>query len=84
MTALESRLMQGLKVLPPERVAEVVDFVEFLASRVQRDAAAQWLTDALGRLDALGLPPITDEEIEAELQAARRQRSAAHELNPSN
>jgi hypothetical protein len=38
----------------------------------------------LGRLDALGLPPITDEEIEEELQAARRQRSAAHELNPSN
>jgi hypothetical protein len=84
MTALESRLMQGLKVLPPERVAEVVDFVEFLASRVQRDAAAQRLTDALGRLDALGLPPISDEEIEAELQAARRQRSAAHELNTSN
>ena len=84
MTALESRLMQGLKVLPPERVAEVVDFVEFLASRVQRDAAAQRLTVALGRLDALGLPPITDEEIEEELQAARRQRSAAHELNPSN
>ena len=84
MTALESRLMQGLKVLPPERVAEVVDFVEFLASPVQRDAAAKRLTDALGRLDALGLPPISDEEIEAELQAARRQRSAAHELNPSN
>ncbi len=54
MTALESRLMQGLKVLPPERVAEVV---EFLASRVQRDAAAIRLTDAMARLDALGLPP---------------------------
>jgi len=57
MTALESRLMQGLKVLPPERVAEAMDFVEFLASRVQRDAAAIRLTDAMARLDALGLPP---------------------------
>jgi hypothetical protein len=84
MTALESRLMQGLKVLPPERVAEVVDFVEFLASRVQRDAAAIRLTDAMARLDALGLPPIPADEIEAELQAARRLRSAAPQINISN
>lgn len=84
MTALESRLMQRLKVLPPERVAEVVDFVEFLASRVQRDAAAQRLCDAMARLDALGLPPISDDEIEAELQAARRERSAAQQANIRN
>ena len=84
MTALESRLMQRLKVLPPERVAEVVDFVEFLASRVQRDAAAQRLSDAMARLDALGLPPISDDEIEAELQAARRERSAAQQANIRN
>jgi len=84
MTALESRLMQRLKVLPPERVAEVVDFVEFLASRVQRDAAAQRLSDAMARLDALGLPPISDDEIEAEIQAARRERSAAQQANTRN
>jgi hypothetical protein len=54
-----------------------VVFVEFLASRVQRDAAAQRLCDAMARLDALGLPPISDDEIEAEIQAARRERSAA-------
>ena len=84
MTALESRLMQRLKVLPPERVAEVVDFVEFLASRVQRDAAAQRLSDAMARLDALGLPPISNDEIEAEVQAARRERSAAQQANIRN
>lgn len=84
MTALESRLMQRLKVLPPERVAEVVDFVEFLASRVQRDAAAQRLTDAMTRLDALGLPPISDDEIEEEIQAARRERHAAQQANASS
>ena len=77
MTALESRLMQGLKVLPPERVAEVVDFVEFLASRVQRDAAAIRLTDAMARLDALGLPPITGDEIEKEIHKARLERGVA-------
>jgi hypothetical protein len=78
MTALETRLMQRLRVLPPERLAEVVDFVEFLASRVQREAAARRLTDATARLDALGLPPITDDEVEEEIQAARHQRHAAH------
>jgi len=84
MTALESRLMQRLKVLPPERVAEVVDFVEFLASRVQRDAAAQRLTNAMAQLDALGLPPISDDEIEEEIQAARRERHAAQQANANS
>lgn len=78
MTALETQLLQRLKVLPPERVAEVVDFVEFLASRVQRAAAAQRLTDGMARLDALNLPALSDDEIEDEVQAARLQRDAQH------
>jgi len=53
MTAIESQLMERLKKLPPSRLAEVVDFVEFLASREERAAAAQRLTDGLARLDAL-------------------------------
>ena len=61
-------------VLPPSRVAEVVDFVEFLAAREERAAAAQRLTDGLARLDALNLPPVTEDEVEDEVQAARRER----------
>ena len=53
MTAIESLLMERLKKLPPGRIAEVVDFVEFLAAREERAAAAQRLTDGLARLDAL-------------------------------
>lgn len=82
MTALETQLMQRLKVLPPERIAEVVDFVEFLASRVQRAAAAQRLGNAMNRLDALNLPAISEDEVEEEVQAARRARQAAHPINP--
>ncbi|MBK9572509.1 MAG: DUF2281 domain-containing protein [Rhodoferax sp.] len=78
MTALETQLLQRLKLLPPERVAEVVDFVEFLASRVQRAAAAQRLTDAMARLDALNLPALSEDEIEDEVQAARLERDAQH------
>jgi hypothetical protein len=74
MTVIESRLMERLKNLPPSRVAEVFDFVEFLAAREERAAAAQRLTDGLARLDALGLPAISEDEVEEEVQAARCER----------
>jgi hypothetical protein len=74
MTAIESQLIERLKKLPPSRVAEVVDFVEFLAAREERAAAAQRLTEGLARLDALNLPPVSEDEIEEEVQAARRER----------
>ena len=76
MTAIEVQLIEQLKKLPPNRVAEVVDFVEFLASREERVAAAQRLTQGLARLDALDLPAISDGEIEAEVQASRLERGA--------
>ena len=74
MTAIESQLMERLKKLPPGRIAEVVDFVEFLAAREERAAAAQRLTDGLARLDALNLPPISEDEVEDEVQATRHER----------
>lgn len=76
MTVIESQLMERLKKLPPSRVAEVFDFVEFLASREERSAAAQRLTDSMARLDALNLPPVSEDEIEEEVQAARLARRA--------
>ena len=74
MTAIEAQLIERLKKLPPSRVAEVVDFVEFLSQREERTAAAQRLTQGLARLDALKLPPILEDEVEAEIQAARQAR----------
>lgn len=79
MTAIEAQLIERLKKLPPARVAEVVDFVEFLASREERAAAAQRLTQGLARLDALKLPPISDDEVEAEVQASRQERRSRQE-----
>ena len=76
MTAIESKLIERLKKLPPNRVAEVADFVEFLAAREERAAAAQRLTEGLARLDALNLPPISEDAVEDEVQAARRERRA--------
>ncbi|HZE91211.1 MAG TPA: DUF2281 domain-containing protein [Rhizobacter sp.] len=42
------KLRQRLKKLPPSRVAEVADFVEFLASREERAAAAHGGAGAAG------------------------------------
>ncbi len=74
MTTLESRLIARLKQLPPGRVAEVVDFVEFLATREERRAAAVRLGDALAALDAVDLPSVSEDDVDTEVQAARQAR----------
>ena len=69
-------LIEKLKTLPPERVAEVEDFVDFLRAREEeaRDAAAERLGDAIARLAALDFPPMSEDEVQAEIDAARRER----------
>ena len=52
MTVLESQMIQKLRKLPPNRLAEVVDFVEFLAAREERFVAAQRLAESMTRVDA--------------------------------
>lgn len=43
------RLMEKIQALPPERIAEVEDFVEFLAAREQDRALARAVTFASER-----------------------------------
>ncbi len=76
MTAIEAQLIERLKKLPPSRVAEVMDFVEFLSQREKRAAAAQRLTQGLAKLDTLNLPPVSEDEVEAEIQAVRQEPRA--------
>ena len=77
MTAIEARLIERLKKLPPSRVAEVVDFVEFLAAKEERMAAARRISEGLTRLDALNLPSVPDDEVADEIEAARRERQGS-------
>ena len=74
--------MQTLQKLPANRVAEVVDFVEFLTLREERSAAAQRLGESMARLDVLNLPPIAEDEVEEEVQAARRESSDQDGVQP--
>jgi hypothetical protein len=74
----EKTLLEKLKTLPSARLAEVEDFVDFLKSREERtrDEAAQRLGAAFEKLDALSAPPMTSEEVQAEIDAARAERRA--------
>lgn len=69
-------LIEKIQRLPPQRLAEVEDFVDFLRTREERAAAGARLGESLTKLDALNLPPFSDDEIAAEIQAAREQRAA--------
>lgn len=71
-------LYEKLLRLQPERRAEVENFVDFLDKRAaqERSEAAMRLGDAFKKLDALDAPPMSTEEIEAEIDAARAARRA--------
>jgi hypothetical protein len=65
-------LLAKLQTLPPQRLAEVEDFVDFLAAREMRHVAGQRLGGMLAKLDALPLPPLSESEIADEIHAARQ------------
>lgn len=72
-------LIEKLKSLPPEQRAEAEYLVDFLRTRRERarDEAAQRLGEAFAKLDALNLPPMSPEDVQAEIDAARAARSIA-------
>jgi hypothetical protein len=72
--AAEERLFSTIKALPPERLAEVEDFVEFLAVKEKRREALRRLLEIAPALEAAGADPITEEEIEREVAAVRAER----------
>jgi hypothetical protein len=77
-TQAEKTLLEKLKSLPPARLVEVEDFVDFLKAREERtrDEASRRLGEAFTKLDALDQPPLKGEEVQAEIDAARAERRA--------
>jgi hypothetical protein len=78
MNAQAENLFEKIKSLPPTRLAQIEDFVDFLKAREERsrDEAAQRLGEAFKKLDALNAPPMSSEEVQAEIDAARAERRA--------
>lgn len=69
-------LIEKLDQLPPERVAEVEDFVDFLTSKTRDKAFGEFLAVA-EEVAKSGVPPLSSEEIEAEIKAYRDERQRA-------
>jgi Protein of unknown function (DUF2281) len=71
----EQTLIEKLRRLPPQRQAEVEDFVEFLATK-ERTRALDRLLSIAPALEAAGAEPMSEEEVVAEVKAARAERRA--------
>ncbi|MBK6728722.1 MAG: hypothetical protein IPG63_16130 [Xanthomonadales bacterium] len=76
MSANPDVLYEKLKALPPQRRAEVEDFMDFLARKEAQIAALDRLMAIAPAMEAAGLQPMTEEEIQSEIQAARAERRA--------
>lgn len=78
MPADAQALIAKIQALPADRLAEVEDFVDFIAAKTRRLAALDRLLAIAPALEAAGAPPMTDDDVAAELEAmrsARRSRS---------
>jgi hypothetical protein len=76
MSSNEQALFDKLKALPPQQRAEVEDFVDFLTAKARKRAAMDRLLAVAPALEAAGVEPMSDEEINAEIKAARAERRA--------
>ncbi len=76
MTANAQVLIEKIQALPPERLGEVEDFVDFLAAKTRRLRALDRLLAIAPALEATGAPPIAEDEIQAEVEAVRTARRA--------
>lgn len=76
-------LIEKLKDLPPNRLAEVDDFVDFLKLREEKKARAGKGDELFAMMATLSSvePILAPEEIQAEIDAARAERRAGLDAN---
>lgn len=70
---VERTLIAKLRMLSPQQVAEVEDFVDFLAAKSGRRAALDRLLAIAPALEAAGVEPMTEDDIQSEVEAVREQ-----------
>lgn len=70
----EDAIVEKLKALPPEQRAEVEDFVDFLSGKAKKRAAWDRLLAIAPAVEGKKFPPLTEEQIDAEVKAVRAER----------
>ncbi len=71
---VEQGLIDRIRTLSPQQVIEVDDFIEFLASKSKRSTALDRLLAIAPALEAVGAESINEDQISAEVEAARQER----------
>ncbi|MCX7412592.1 MAG: hypothetical protein NTW36_04015 [Planctomycetia bacterium] len=74
--AAEQILVSKIRTLSPQQVSEVEDFVEFLTAKARKRIALDRLLAIAPALQAAGVAPMSEDEIAAEINAARAERRA--------
>jgi len=74
---VEQTLMSKTRALSPRQLAEMEDFVECLAAKARKRGALDRLLAIAPVLEAAGAAPVGEDEIAAEVDAARAERHAA-------
>lgn len=71
---VEQNLISKIRMLSPQQLAEVEDFVEFLASKNKKRSAMDRLLALAPALEAAGATPLSEAEIAAEVISLRADR----------
>lgn len=74
MPAYAQALLEKIQALPAEQISEVENFVDFLSAKARRQEALERLCAIAPAIEAAGVPQITEEDILAEVEAARAGR----------
>ena len=75
----EQRLISKISSLTPQQVAQVEDFVEFLAAKARKREALDRLLEIAPALEAAGAAPTSEEELVSELKAGPAQVGSLQE-----
>ena len=67
-------LLAKLKALPPERLGQIADFVDFLTTQEQRRQAGEELRAMWARMPQEELTEAIEQEIVAEVRAVRAEQ----------
>ena len=73
---VEQSLMSKIRTVSPQQVAEVEDFVEFLATKVRKRRALDRLLTIAPALEAAGAATMSEDDIDAEVDAVRDDANA--------
>ncbi len=68
----EQRIIDKLRALPPERVEEVLDFVEFVEQRVQRERWISFDEWAMNLARKRGFNHLTEDDVAQIVKTHRR------------